>query len=122
MQPPKVIHAKPSEEYYFEEGCYIVELSNHSKDSELSVARARVLPNTETKPHALKGTVERYIIEKGQGEVRLNSEIKKVVSAGDTVIIPEDCLQSIRNTGEEDLVFLVICTPRFKVENYREID
>jgi mannose-6-phosphate isomerase-like protein (cupin superfamily) len=28
--------------------------------------------------------------------------------------------QRVTNTGEEDLVFLAICTPRFRPENYRE--
>jgi len=44
------------------------------------------------------------------------------VTLGDTVIIPPQCPQRIENTGTEDLIFLAICTPPFKGENYVDID
>lgn len=124
MPSPIIIHNDDSSEYFFEEGCYILELSNSDKDSNLSVARARLSPNTQTKLHKLNKTIERYIILQGQGDVMLgNSEMEysvKNVKSNDVVIIPENHPQAIKNTGDSDLIFLVICTPRFKVENYSE--
>jgi len=121
MQPPQIIHTPESEEYYFEEGCYILELSNSEVDPALSIARARVKPNRETQLHKLISTVERYIILAGQGQVTLGDEAAKAVAKNDVVIIPEACPQKILNVGSEDLVFLVICSPRFLPDNYQEI-
>lgn len=117
---PIIISNTESDEYYFEEGCFIWELSNSDNDQELSIARARVLPNTSTKLHRLSNTIERYIILAGQGDVTLGEQLPTTVSAGDVVIIPKNCPQAIHNTGAEDLVFMVVCTPRFIVENYHE--
>jgi hypothetical protein len=44
------------------------------------------------------------------------------IGAFDTVHIPSACPQRITNIGEEDLVFLAICIPRFKPEAYEDID
>ena len=99
---------------------YILELSNSDTDPSVSIARARVIPNTSTKLHYLKDTVERYIILQGEGEVSLANLSPKIVSTGDIVIIPKNCPQAIRNCGECDLIFLVICSPRFTKENYIE--
>lgn len=124
LPSPTIIHNEESSEYFFEEGCYILELSNSDKDSNLSIARARLAPNTQTKLHKLNQTIERYIILQGQGEVMLgNSDTTHLVQnikPNDVVIVPESYPQAIRNTGDSDLIFLVICTPRFKVENYSE--
>ena len=42
------------------------------------------------------------------------------VQAGDVVLIPPSVRQRIANTGAGDLVFLAICTPRFRPENYED--
>lgn len=125
---PQIIRADESKEYFFEEGCYILELSNSPDDPTLSIARARLTPNTETQLHQLAHTIERYIILEGQGEVNLGNTSSSTqqssidtypVSVGDVVLIPADCPQSIRNSGTGDLIFLVVCTPRFLPDNYR---
>ena len=41
---------------------------------------------------------------------------------GDVVLIPPSCPQRITNTGSGDLIFLAICTPRFKQDAYEDID
>ena len=121
MTLPHVIHNTESQEYYFEEGCYILELANLESDSQLSIARARVAPNTATKLHKLSGTIERYIILSGNGVVILGeNQDETTVTASDVVIIPDGCPQAIRNTGNDDLIFLVVCTTRFVTDNYSE--
>ena len=114
-----------SAEYYFQEGCYITELSNSEDDPELSIARARVLPGVTTKLHKLIDTIERYVILEGQGLVQLSDEgaqkVKREVVANDVVIIPAQCEQRITNTGKTDLVFLAICSPPFNNRCYKEV-
>lgn len=109
-------------EFYFEEGCYITELANSSDDPELSVARARVLPGVTTRWHRLRGTTERYVMLEGRGRVEVGEEPAREVGPGEVVRIPPMCRQRITNIGKGDLVFLAICTPRFRRENYEDVD
>jgi len=75
-----------------------------------------------TRWHRLEGTVERYIILQGEGSVEMDDMPASRVGPGDVVIIPPLCPQRITNTGVDDLVFLAVCTPRFKLSVYRDID
>jgi mannose-6-phosphate isomerase-like protein (cupin superfamily) len=118
----QILKANEAEEYYFEEGCFILELSNSSADLDVSIARARVKAGVTTKLHRLKGVVERYVILSGIGEVDITGLEPQQLSAGDVVIIPSLCPQRITNIGTEDLVFLAICTPRFTEEVYENMD
>ena len=108
-------------EFYFEEGCYITEISNSADDPKLSIARARLKPGTKTKLHCLKNITERYVILNGEGLVEIATESPRQVHVGDVAIIPPMCPQKITNTGKEDLIFLAICTPRFSKEYYQEL-
>jgi len=118
---PEVMKYNTTEEYWFEEGCFIHETANDGGDN-LSIARARVPAQSKTKSHLLLDTAERYIIISGEGEIILGEEIRQHVEVGDVVRIPPDIRQCIRNTGKEDLVFYVICTPRFRRECYVSLD
>ena len=103
-------------EYWFEEGCYILELSNTSADEDCSIARARIPAGGTTKVHQLRQTIERYVILQGHGTVSINGAPAEPVAPLDVVLIPENAEQSISNVGAGDLVFLCICTPRFRKE------
>ena len=109
-------------EFFTEERCYITELSNSEDDPGVSIARARVKPGTTTRWHRLKGTAERYSIISGKGLMELDDQAPQEVKAGDTVLIPSMCGQRITNTGNEDLIFLAICTPRFTEDVYQDIE
>lgn len=115
-------HYTVDAEFFTDEGCYITELSNSSDDPDVSIARARVQPGTTTRLHRLKETVERYCIISGEGHVELDGQSPQQVKVGDTVLIPAMCSQRITNTGDEDLVFLAICTPRFTDDAYQDIE
>lgn len=119
---PLILHNKPSQEYYFKEGCHILELSNSDADSTVSIAQARVTPGTATHWHQLQGTTERYVITQGQGYVEVGQLPPRLVSPGDVVIIPPDCRQRIRNDGDTDLIFLAICSPRFQACHYLDLE
>ena len=107
------------EEYYFKEGCFIEEWHNIADDQSCSIARVRVEGGKTTKLHALKNTVERYVMLGGSAMVTVGKKSWQV-SEGDVVVIKPDEPQKIENLDQEDLVFLAICTPRFVVGNYRE--
>ena len=109
-------------EYFFTEGCHIIELSNSAEDPDVSIARARVEPGRVTRWHALEGLVERYVITAGEGSVEVSDLAPQTVRPGDVVIIPAGERQRIRNSGSEDLVFLAICSPRFTEEVYRDLE
>jgi len=110
-----------SREYFFAEGCFITELSNTLDDPVLSIVRARVAPGKTTKWHCLRGVTERYVILDGIGSVEVGNLGPQVVNVGDTVIIPPGERQRISNIGENSLIFLAICSPRFEASVYVSI-
>ena len=118
---PHVKRVDESQEYFFEEGCFILELSNTPEYPGLSVARVRVKPGRKTRLHRLDGVVERYVVLEGEGRVEVGGLPAQKVRQGDVVIIPPGCPQRIANVGTRDLVFLAICTPRFTRKAYLDI-
>ena len=119
---PPILRAHPGVEVFIEEGCYILELSNDDSDPALSIARARVLPGATTRWHRVRDTVERYVILDGIGRVEIGDYPPQEVQAGDVVMIPQSVRQRIANVGEGDLVFLAICSPRFRHEAYEDAE
>ncbi len=109
-------------EYYTSERCYITELSNTADDPDASIVRARVEPGVTTQWHRLRGTFERYYILSGRGRVEVGKQPHQDVGAGDIVLIPPLTPQRITNIGSEDLIFLAICTPRFTIDVYENIE
>ena len=108
-------------EYFFIEGCHIIETLNSPEDPQVSIVRARVEPGVTTQWHRLEGITERYVILQGQGLAWVGDE-QFTVTAGDVLLIPPMVRQRITNTAAEDLLFLAVCSPRFSAEAYREAD
>lgn len=119
---PGVALSAAGSEYWFREGCHITEIWNDETDPAVSVVRARVQPGATTRWHELDGITERYLVLSGEGRVALGDGTQRAVTAGDAVVIPPGLAQRIANTGEHDLVFLAVCTPRFRPEAYRDVD
>jgi mannose-6-phosphate isomerase-like protein (cupin superfamily) len=113
-----LITANEKDEFLTDEGCFILEMWNTPEDGEVSIARARVSTGVTTVRHRLKGTVERYVILEGTGYVEIGTLPPAKIAPGDVVIIPRSIPQRITNTGNRDLIFLCICTPRFVPEEY----
>ncbi len=105
-------------EFYTEEGCHIIEIHNGAEDESCSIARARVEPGKTTQLHGLRNTIERYIILEGEGAVEIGGGLPAAVRSMDFVFIPPGVSQRITNTGASDLIFLAVCTPRFREESY----
>jgi len=112
--------AKP-DEFWTTERCYITELLNRRQTPEVSIARTRVEPDVTTELHSLS-VAEWYVIEAGTGLMTVGEESPRRVAAGDVVCIPKELPQKIFNDGENDLIFLCICTPRFSLECYTSLE
>lgn len=108
-------------EFFFEEGCFIREISNSPEDPALSIAQARVEVGVTTAWHWLEEIEERYLILSGTGFAEVGNETGRHVGPGEVVRIPAGMRQRIRNTGEEDLIFLALCTPRFVRSAYHAV-
>ena len=115
---PLIRSPRQEEEFAIPEGCFVLESWNDARDGAVSIARARVEPGTTTKPHRLRGVVERYVILSGIGTAIIGGLEPRQVGPGDVVIIPPGVSQQIRNDGETDLFFYCVCTPRFTQECY----
>lgn len=112
----------PGAEYYFDEGCFITELSNIADDPAVSVARARLEPGRTTRWHYLREIAERYVLLEGRGRVEVEGMVPREVAPHDVVLIPPGARQRIHNIGDNDLVFLAVCSPRFEASAYVDAD
>ena len=119
---PEIKFAADAVEFVTPERCHISEVANDPDDAAASIARARVEPGVTTAWHSLSGIAERYIIISGEGRVELQGVEATQVSAGDVVRIPAGIAQRITNTGECDLIFYCVCTPRFRLAGYKSLD
>jgi len=117
-----IIHPKEQDEFLIPEGCAVLETWNRAEDEDVSIARARVEPGVKTRPHSLDGIAERYLLISGTGIAHIEELAPERVGPGDLVSIPAGAVQWIENTGDEDLVFYAICTPRFRMEAYQDRD
>ena len=120
--PAPLIQHPAAFESFFAEGCFITEWWNAPHDAEVSVARARVEPGVTTRWHRLRNTTERYLILEGRGRVEVGDGPPEAVGPGAGVLIPPGVRQRITNTGHTDLIFLAICTPRFTLAGYEDLD
>ncbi len=109
-------------EFLTAERCFIAEIANDPDDEQVSIARARVRPGIATAWHRVRGTTERYLIVAGQGRVEVDGLEPAEVTGGDVVRIPAQCAQRIINTGDTDLIFYCVCSPRFRQDNYETLE
>ncbi len=109
------------DEFLSAENVRILESWNTEQDPDVSIARARLEKGQSTVTHALIDTEERYLVVSGAGSVRIGTLDAETVGPGDVVFIPSGVTQTIRNIGEQDLVFYCICTPAFRAANYRSL-
>lgn len=88
---------------------------NSESNVRYSLAHAVVKSGQTSLPHRLRSS-ETYYILSGKGEVCIDNE-KQMVGVSDLVYIPPMALQSITNTGDDDLTFLCICDPAWRKED-----
>ncbi|MBN2101273.1 MAG: cupin domain-containing protein [Candidatus Aenigmarchaeota archaeon] len=86
-----------------------------------SLAKAIVKPGDITYKHKLKESSEVYYILEGDGLMYIDNETKEVGS-GDTIYIPHNSVQRIKNTGDKNLVFLCIVEPAWCPEDEKILE
>lgn len=117
----RILRPDATTEFVTSERCSILETWNDNSDPAVSIARARVNPGVTTQLHDLD-IDERYLIVQGKGVVSVGGLQPTEVGSGDVVVIPAGTSQQITNTGEDDLVFYCVCSPRFKPQAYRALE
>lgn len=85
-----------------------------------SVAHAVLPSGTASLPHRLVNSTEVYFIISGHGVIEIDHEIA-TVATGDTILVPPNATQSLRNEGTEPLEFLCIVSPPWRKTD-EEID
>lgn len=119
---PEIRKNQDIHEFETTERCFIKELSNDNLDELVSIAQARVPPNTTTAWHRLNDITERYIVISGKGRVEIGDLSPVDVCEGSVVRIPPRTRQRITNTGTSDLIFFAICSPRFEEQYYEQLE
>jgi mannose-6-phosphate isomerase-like protein (cupin superfamily) len=112
---------KPRAEVWTRERCFITELVNCAEQPEVSLARARVEAGVTTELHSLSAS-EWYIVEAGEGLMRVADREPFVVRPGDAICVEKNAAQQITNNGDFDLIFLCVCVPRFSQECYTSLE
>ena len=85
-----------------------------------SLAHAIVPPTKKTLMHCLSSDEVYYIIS-GKGLVHIDDESLEV-SANDTIEIPANSHQWVENLSDEDLVFLCIVDPAWRLEDEKVLE
>jgi len=80
-----------------------------------SIAHCTINPGKTSKPHTMK-TSEVYYILEGKGIMYVNEE-QKQVAKNESLFIPPNSRQCLKNIGETDLVALCIVDPAWKQED-----
>lgn len=117
---PKFQTVNP-QEYWIEERIFVQEAMNHPGLPEVSLATCRVPAGVTTQLHALSVN-ETYVIRRGAGKMEKDGAAPFDVGPGDCVHIPAGVAQRISNSGDDDLIFDVICTPRFESKCYTALE
>jgi mannose-6-phosphate isomerase-like protein (cupin superfamily) len=78
-----------------------------------SLAEARLPVGGQTTPHYHPQTEEIYYILTGTAVMKIGSDVRRV-GPGDAIAIPPGQTHTIRNDGEEMLVFLCCCAPGYQ--------
>lgn len=81
-----------------------------------SLAHAVVKPGEISLWHRLKTASEVYCILEGEGVMYIDNEFQQVYP-GQTIYIPPNARQRIKNTGKTDLKFLCIVDSAWKKED-----
>ena len=115
------VKASGQGEFWTSERCHITELHNSDASPEASLAIARVEPAVTTQLHRLDGICERYIVRKGEGILEVDG-VRQLLRIGDQAVIPAGAAQRIENTGDGDLEFYCLCTPRFVPSSYVDLE
>ena len=72
-------------------------------------------PGSEQAVHSHDGREQVYVIVQGTGAMRVGEEVEEV-SAGTAILVPPGTAHSIRNVGEENLIYVSATSPPFAMQ------
>jgi len=81
-----------------------------------SLAGATLLPGRATLEHYHLESEEIYYILQGQGQIRIEEEVREI-KPGDGIVILPGKSHKVWNIGKENLVFLCCCSPAYTDED-----
>jgi mannose-6-phosphate isomerase-like protein (cupin superfamily) len=82
----------------------------------LSLAEVTIMPDGQSREHYHHELEEAYYLLTGQAHMTVDEEIR-TVGPGDTIVIPPGARHRIVNTGDTDLVMIVVCAPAWHLED-----
>lgn len=85
-----------------------------------SISHSELKPGKKSKLHKMK-TSEVYYILEGEGNLQIDDAIFKVLK-DHAIYIPPHSKQCIENTGKNELKFLCIVDPAWKLEDETVLD
>ena len=118
---PYIARAVEAHERVTEERCHILETGNDPRTPR-SASPGRGSSRVSRRALHLLLVDERYVITEGRGRMEVEGLEPAEVGPGDIVVIPRGCSQRITNISDRDLVFYCVCTPRFELEHYRDLE
>lgn len=71
-------------------------------------------PGSEQAVHSHDGKEQVYIIVQGRGAMRVGDEVEEV-GPGTAILVPPGASHSIRNIGEERLIYVSATSPPFEI-------
>ena len=103
------------EAFITKDGSEIRELLAHRNSAirNQSLAEARLPVGASTQEHYHPKAEEIYFITHGQGRMRIEGEVRDVVT-GDAIAIPPGRRHKLWNTGNETLRLLCCCAPGYE--------
>ncbi|MCE2502336.1 MAG: cupin domain-containing protein [Dehalococcoidia bacterium] len=72
-------------------------------------------PGSEQAVHSHDGREQVYVVVQGRGAMRVGDEVEEVV-AGTMILVPPGTDHSIRNVGEEKLIYVSATSPPFAMQ------
>ena len=72
-------------------------------------------PGSEQAVHSHDGREQVYVIVQGRGAMRVGEEVEEV-RAGTAILVPPGTDHSIRNVGEEKLIYVSATSPPFEMQ------
>ncbi len=95
--------------------------ANHHGGTLFSLAHAYLETGEASLPHLLRSSSETYYFLEGEGEINIDGK-KFSISKGDTVFVPANAAQWVKNTGVTRLVFLCVVCPPWRADDEEVLD
>ena len=81
----------------------------------LAVTWVEGAPGSEQAVHSHEGREQVYVVVQGRGAMRVGDEVTEV-GPGAMILVPPGASHSIRNVGEENLIYVSATSPPFAMQ------